>query len=211
MKYLLIIFFSFIQIQGQDVYAQSNDEIVKILERVDDIEQVDSLQKIHPQLDISSRTFLVSDSSRFPRFISAKKGQIIQKRDLPVLPLSNYKIFGKHEVEVCKVKYIFLSGDKYDSFQIDSLRQTIIERYKAGQDFTVLVNEYTMDGNPTGETTWFYRGMLVQEFDDAVRKRKKDEIFTVDVAEQNWYYVVLKTHENKYVEAIKAIEIRSRM
>ncbi len=101
-----------------------------------------------------------------------------------------------------------LSGEKYDPFQIDSLRQIIIKRYNAGQDFTSLVKEYSMDRNPTGETAWFYNGMLVQEFDNAVRKRKKGEIFTVDVSEQNWYYVVLKTHKNKYVEAIRAIEIR---
>ena len=208
MKYQLIIFFCLIQIFILDLNAQSNDEILEILERIENLEQVDSLKKAHSNLDISVSTFLLSDSLRFPKFISAKEGQIIQKRKLPILPVSNFKIFGKHEVEVCKAKYIFLSGEKYNSVQRDSLRQTIIKRYKAGQDFTTLVKEYSMDGNPTGETAWFYNGMLVQEFDDAVRKRKKGEIFNVDVANQNWFYVVLKTHENKYVEAIKAIEIR---
>lgn len=206
----LVFFFAF-QSFSFELHSQSNDEILLIFNKVNSLDQVDSLRIEYPNLDISVSTFLVSDSLLFPEIISAEIGQVIQKKKLPILPMSNYKIFGIQDEEVCKVKYIYLSGKTYDPSQVDSLREIIINKYKAGEDFTTLVEEYTMDNNLTGEISWFYEGMMVKEFDDGVRKRKKGEIFTVDVKEQNWYYVVLKTHENKFVKAIKAIEIRSGM
>jgi len=65
-----------------------------------------------------------------------------------------------------------------------------------------------MDGNPTGDLDWFGKGMMVEEFDKAVRNRNKDEIFTVDVDNKKWYYVVLKTHDNKMEKAKISVMIK---
>jgi hypothetical protein len=51
---------------------------------------------------------------------------------------------------------------------------------------------------------------MVEEFDNIVRPRNKGEIFTLDVESENWYYVVLKTHENRMEKAVRSIMIKYR-
>jgi hypothetical protein len=48
---------------------------------------------------------------------------------------------------------------------------------------------------------------MVDEFDSAVRQREKGEIFNVDLPEYNWYYVILKTHDNKMEKVFTSIVI----
>jgi parvulin-like peptidyl-prolyl isomerase len=66
-----------------------------------------------------------------------------------------------------------------------------------------------MDGNKTGDLNWFNEGEMVPEFEIAVKKHKKDEIFTVDVPERKWYYVTLKTHEDKEIQELTILKIKN--
>ena len=58
---------------------------------------------------------------------------------------------------------------------------------------TPLAAKYTMDGNQNfGDTNWFADGVMAKEFSDAVKQHSLSDVFTVDVPENNWYFIVKK-------------------
>jgi hypothetical protein len=69
-----------------------------------------------------------------------------------------------------------------------------------------------MDGNKTrGDTDWFWGEFsFPKEFQDAVQKHKKGEIFFVDVPEKQWHYIVHKTHDDQITKDIKVLRSNGR-
>jgi PPIC-type PPIASE domain len=120
-----------------------------------------------------------------------------------------FKILSIESILSFRVNYIYLNGDKFSKLQIDSLRQEIISKYKAGTNFFDLVQQYNMDGNFTGDTRWFTENMMVKNFEQAVKNHKKNEIFIVDTPEQNWYHVVLKTFDDTYIKKVTLLKTKS--
>lgn len=120
-----------------------------------------------------------------------------------------YKILAIDSVFSFRASYIYLNGASLTKPQIDSLRKLIIAKYKAGEYFIQLAAQYNMDGNPTGDTGWFPEERMVPGFEMAVRNHKKGDIFTVDTPEQNWYHVVLKTHDNTWLKDVTLLQARS--
>ena len=191
--------------------AQSLKKVTKALKKIKNIEQLNEIKSKYPDWKISVDKTLLSDSTKFHDIVSAKIGTLVTKQYNPKAPKYALKILSIEDEELCKVKYIYLDGTKYSKAEIDSIRSIIIKRYQEGEDFETLVVEYTMDGNLTGYLGWFYQGMMVDEFDKAVRNKLKDDVFTVDVETKNWYYVVLKNHDNKIEKAVKGIKIKYSM
>jgi hypothetical protein len=182
-------------------------EAEQALAKVKKLNHINRLQRKYPDWLSSVDKTMFSDSLRFPNVINAKRGEIVLKQYCAECPQLVLKVIKIENVELCKLKYIYINGSEYSRTKIDSLRKVIIKRYKNGEDFVTLVKEYTMDNNPTGDLGWFYRGMMVDKFDRAVRPRSKGEIFKVDVKNNKWYYVVLKTHDNKMEKAVVSIMI----
>ena len=121
----------------------------------------------------------------------------------------SYKIIAANSSPEYRVQYIYLDGTRYTKQEVDSIRTVIISMYRAGTSFVDLVATFNMDGNPTGDTFWFSEGMMVKPFETAVKKRKKGEIFTVDIPENNWYHVVLKSHDDRLVTELSILKIRN--
>lgn len=119
-----------------------------------------------------------------------------------------YKILNIDSTLSYRVKYIYLNGDNFSKNQIDSMRQAIITKYKSGTDFSLLIQLYNMDGNYTGDTNWFTENMMVKGFEKAVTDHKKNDIFTVDSPEQNWYHVVLKTFDDTFIKTITILKVK---
>ena len=120
-----------------------------------------------------------------------------------------YKILDIDSTLSFRASYIYLNGEKYSKFEIDSLREEIISKYKNGANFIDLVLEYNMDRNITGDTNWFTENTMVKGFEIAVREHKKGEIFLVDTPSQNWFHVVLKTFDNTYIKKLIFIKVKS--
>ncbi|MEY3242348.1 MAG: hypothetical protein RIR11_3787 [Bacteroidota bacterium] len=120
---------------------------------------------------------------------------------------SNFKILQIDSNLTFRVKYIFFSGMEFTKKEIDIKRQGILSQYKKGTRFSSLVQKHTSDKNETGDTGWFAENTLVKGFEDAIKSHKKNDIFTVDIPEQNWYYVVLKTFDDKFAKKITLIKI----
>ncbi|RYY65180.1 MAG: hypothetical protein EOO12_07660 [Chitinophagaceae bacterium] len=108
-----------------------------------------------------------------------------------------YKLLKKDLFPEFHVSYIYLDGSQLPLARIDSLRQVIMNRYRTGTPFAELAAGYTMDGNSTGVLGWRREGTLVKEFETAVRQHRRGDLFTVDLPERNWYYVVLNTDDER--------------
>ncbi len=105
-----------------------------------------------------------------------------------------------------RVSYIYLDGAVIKKQELDKIRETILSEYKKKNvSFSTLAYKYTMDTAKDGDLGWFDEGMMVKVFEDEIKNHKKDDIFTVDIPENNWYYVVLKTYDD--IEKIKIIYI----
>ena len=93
--------------------------------------------------------------------------------------------------------------------EINKLRPEIIMQYKKGIKFSELAKKYTMDTNITGDIYWFLEGQMFAEFENGVKTHKTGEIYTVDIPSEKWYYVVLKTYNEKDVTKITMLKVKS--
>lgn len=175
---------------------------------VNSSKQIDSLKSQYPDWTIYEDNTMQSDSSKFPDIVNSKIGDVITKRYYPNEASFAIKVLAEREEEFCKLKYIYLDGNMLPKSLIDSLRADILASYNNGEDFESLVGIYTMDGNSTGDLGWFSKGIMVEAFFNAVFNRKKGEVFEVDVTQNNWYYIVLKTHDNKLEKSKSLVVIK---
>lgn len=190
------------------VFGQNQKQAMNLLKKINKTEQVDKYKKKYPDWQIRKVETMGIDSVNFPKAVNSQIGEIYSNQydDGRINVL--FKVLKRRKVEICKVQYIYFDGSKMGKNEIDSIRTKILNLYETGTDFTKLANEYTMDGNPTGDLQWFYNGIMVKEFEDAAMPRKKGEIFTVDVESRKWYYVVLKTHNNKITTLTELVGIQ---
>jgi len=123
-----------------------------------------------------------------------------------------YKILEAKESVQYRASYIFLDGGSLTVAEIDSLKKIITKKISEGVPFEKLSDEYTMDGNNTkGDTGWFFgENMLPKEFQDAVSKHKKDEVFYVDVSDKQWHYIVKKTFDDDAKKEVTVLRANGR-
>ena len=121
-----------------------------------------------------------------------------------------YKLLKIDSVLSFRVNYIYLDGNKFTKSEIDSLRQSIINKYNNGVSFLELSAKYNMDGNLFGDTKWFTKNMMVSEFEEAVIKHKKNDIFIVDKPDYKWYHIVLKTYADTYIKTLTFLKVNSK-
>lgn len=120
-----------------------------------------------------------------------------------------YKIVDRYDVPYYRVSYIYFDGSKLSFEDIENKRQSIINQYKSGIPFADLANQYSMDQNAKrgGDLGWITHGEVVQEFEDAIINNNDiNSIYTIDLPERNWYYVILQTHAPKMIEEIKVLK-----
>jgi hypothetical protein len=64
-----------------------------------------------------------------------------------------------------------------------------------------------MDSNKSGELGWFTDGMMVKTFELEIKRKSLNSIFKVDIPENNWYYVVLKTNDERVSKSNTILQI----
>jgi hypothetical protein len=156
-----------------------------------------------------AQQFIDANAALKPALLNLKSGKdtsLIDKRllrqnkgDIFSVGYVTYKVLDATEKIAFRANYIFLDGASLSVPQIDSLRKLIIQKATAGASFDQLSDQYTMDGNTThGDTGWFFGPeMLPKEFQDAVQNHKTGEIFSVDVSDRQWHYIVKKTYDDQ--------------
>lgn len=135
-------------------------------------------------------------------------GKKVYKTDLEN---TYYKVIEKTKIPYFRISYIYLDGSKTSKEEIHDLRQKIFSKYNEGIPFNELARLYSMDSNAKrgGDLGWFTHGDTGTEFENAVINSANSvgDIFTVDITEKQWYYVVLKTHDTKMIEEIKVLKL----
>ncbi|MDW5288325.1 peptidylprolyl isomerase [Formosa sp. PL04] len=126
---------------------------------------------------------------------------------------TTYKVIDKHETMYYRASYIFINSDDLNENDLKRLKQTIYSKYNQGQRFYDLVKRYSMDKNASrgGDTGWFIDGKMPIEVENELIKNNKNHylntLFTVDIPDRNWHYIILKTEEPKPIEEIMVVKI----
>lgn len=140
------------------------------------------------------------------RLLRQKKGDIFS------VGYVTYKVLESTETLAYRASYIFLDGSTLSQPEIDSLRKIIVKKATDGAAWDQLSDQYTMDGNTThGDTGWFFgEEMMPKEFQEAVKNHKTGDIFSVDVSERQWHYIVKKTYDDSDKKEITVLRANGR-
>ena len=147
-----------------------------------------------------------------PELENSEIDKIFEKKNIGEIFSDNentYKIISSKMVKAYRVSYIYLDGSKISLKKINAIRKIIIKKYKSGISFSDLANEYTMDSCKNGDLGWFTEGMMVKVFEEEIKNHKLNEIFTIDIPENKWYYVTLKTFIEKEIEELAILKVRN--
>ena len=161
-----------------------------------------------------SEEFIKRDSTvfAFVDYIATTKDSLMyyQNQLQQRAKIENIKFLESKAIVAIKVNYIFFDGTKLSKKAIDSRRKEILSMHQKGSSSDDLVAQFTMDHNvkPWGNFGWREELDVEPTFREAVKKHKKGDVFTVDVPELNWYYIVFKLYDDIEKVALYYIKVR---
>ena len=121
----------------------------------------------------------------------------------------SYKVIDEKVEARWRASYIFLDKFKVDNNQLEKIKQVVADGLKQGKTMASLSDTYTMDHNTTkGDTGFFGEGMMAPEFEEAVKLHKTGDLFFVDIPERDWFYIVLKTHDDQKVKEMRLLRTK---
>lgn len=188
-------------------FAQKSAQVEKQLKKINSKTQADKLKTKKSSWNIRVIDVNVNDTNVDPVLKSLNVGDMRTVEENGVTYV--YKVLERKNVMEFRASHIYLSGDILSKSYIDSLRKTIIEQYKAGTDFSELSRMYSTYKRPIdGDLGWFKENIMVKEFEYAVKDHKKGDIFTIDIPSKNWYYVALKTYDDRITQILKIVKVK---
>ena len=201
MKYLFIL----LMLTNLITYSQENADVE--IESINSVDRAENFTKTYQNASIiifnKEKHNTVLSRELFDRPLFGKK---VYENNIEK---TTYKIIDRYKVPYYRLSYIFLDGATLSKNDIDNKRQSLIAQYKAGIPFADLASQYSMDQNAKrgGDLGWVTYGDLAKEFEEKVLgENQLTDIYTVDIPERNWYYVILPTHQSKLIEEIKVLK-----
>ncbi len=192
---LLVCLYTF----GQNVEQQ--------IKEIKTIEEAKRFIATHPNAE--SEILVIAPEIESPEiteiFLNKKIGDVFSKNN------NTFKIIDSKIINSFRVSYIFLDGNKHSMETINNQRSQILQEYKNGTEFSTLAKQYTMDNSPNGDIGWFAEGMMIKEFETAIKSHKLNNIFTIDIPSEKWYYVTLKTFDDKEVKELTILRVKSNL
>jgi parvulin-like peptidyl-prolyl isomerase len=123
-----------------------------------------------------------------------------------------YEIVAKSHVPHYRVRYIFINKNKFEEPQQFEAYLNKIRGLIQKTEFKSIAMQYSMDYKKGvgGDSGWFKKGKTNPEFFKEVTKASllAEEVFEFEITEENWYYVVKKTHSKMDIEEALVVEIR---
>lgn len=118
------------------------------------------------------------------------------------------KVIDKENVVHQRVSYIFFDGRQMSESEINAKRTKIVSQFKQGYTFEALAKLHSMNSGAKrgGDLGWFPEGKMHLDFEEAIKSHDTNDIFTLDITDQKWHYVVLKTHDAKPIKEITVLK-----
>lgn len=201
-KLIFIFLFAICQ-----TYSQENP-IDQELDSVLNLNQAERFLKEHPKKGNEIITFNeVNHKTNMVRDLFSRGRVTVESGAYN----THYKIVERKSIPHYRASYIYLDGTKMSKSEINSIRKTIIKKHEEGVPFSQLALLYSMDNNSKkgGDLGWFTKGTYYPDFEYAIIDggHSLNDIFTLDINEKKWYYVILLTHEMKEIREVKALKI----
>jgi len=189
-------------------YAQAQLTVREQFEKITTLDQAKQFMDANPNL----KPAILNLSSQKDTALIDKRLLRQNKGDVFSVGYVTYKVIDANEKVLYRANYIFLDGATLSQTQIDSLRKIIVQKANSGAPWDQLSDLYTMDGNNThGDTGWFFgEEMMPKEFQDAVKNHKMGDIFSVDVSERQWHYIVKKTYDDDDKKVMTVLRANGR-
>ena len=200
-KLILFLLLPLLQINAQEEYI--NQELDSVL----NLNQAERYLKTHPKKGNEIITFNEENHKTNMVRDLFSRGRITIESEAYN---THYKVVERNSITHYRASYIYLDGSKMNKSEINNLRNKIIKKYNEGTPFNQLAQQYSMDNNANkgGDLGWFTQGTYYQKFEDAIiNNNQVNDIFTLDIDEKNWYYVILKTYDVKEIREVKALKI----
>lgn len=109
-----------------------------------------------------------------------------------------YEVIAEKEIMHYRINYIFLDGERMSKKAVERLRQKILGLLDTGIQFESLARQYSMDRNSYngGDSGWFKEECTVPIFFEEINNPKllANEVYSLELEEANWYYLVKKTY-----------------
>jgi parvulin-like peptidyl-prolyl isomerase len=196
----------FLLLLSASVFSQQT--VVEQFQKINTLPQAEAYITAHPELKPAILRLSAGKDSTLldKRLLRQKKGDVFS------VGYVTYKVLESDESVKYRAQYVFLDGGTLSNSEVDSLKKVIVAKANAGTPWDALSDQYTMDGNKTkGDTDWFFGELMFpKEFQAAVAAHKPGEIFFVDVSENNWHYIVKKTHEDALKKEIVVLRSNGR-
>ncbi|WP_218164023.1 peptidylprolyl isomerase [Chitinophaga sancti] len=187
MKYIYASLFLLILAACNQKADTRSEEI--IIDRAANIEQAYKVVEKYPFIKLYPLSSEKDTTAVDKKLFSLNIG------DTATIEANYYKVIADTGNYTFRAQYILLDAAVLTHAHIDSLRTLIQQQYAAGKSFEELNSKYNMDPNQKdGDTGPFTAGMMVKPFEDAIARHKQGDIFTVDVPDKKWYFVVKKTY-----------------
>jgi len=188
--------------------AFSQPTVTDQFKKINTVEEAQDWVKANASLkpEIYKLSFGKDSSLLDKRLLKQNKGDVFS------VGYVTYKVVDASSTIQFRASYIFLDGGSLSTSEVDSLKKIIMAKITAGANIEKLSDQYTMDGNKThGDTGWFFGPETVPaELQEAVKNHKLNDIFTVDVADKQWHYIVKKTYDDNFKKDITVLKANGR-
>ncbi|WP_299366999.1 peptidylprolyl isomerase [Winogradskyella sp.] len=187
----------------------SQNSLEQELDSINSIEDAKTFAKIHKKVN-KSKLLTFNKEKHKTRladelFKLSKGGKKVVKSNQKK---TYYKVIDKEKIVHYRASYIYFDGSKMTLDEINNKRSKIISQYKQGYKFEALAQLHSMDSGAKrgGDLGWFPQGQMHPDFENAIKTHSINDIFTLDIEEGKWYYIILKTYDAKPIEEITVLK-----
>ncbi|OBX21473.1 MULTISPECIES: peptidylprolyl isomerase [Bizionia] len=202
MKKLLIFLFGF----SATLHAQ--EAVTPTFETITNADEAQLFLDSNPS---RSNTFIVFNEENHKTELARNLFSSGQTTVDGHLERTRYKVVDRFTTTHYRANYIFIDGNKIDAEAAESLIKTISKKYKDGVPFSKLAQQYSMDrnANRNGDTGWFAPGKMHPELERVIINVpiSKRDLFSFELKDKSWYYLVLNSYQPKEIKEIKVLKI----
>ncbi len=202
----LILLFAF---TATTLIAQNTRQIKKELLTVSNIEEAKAFMQTHQKM--RSKIYVYNQekhtNSLSKELFKHHVGDVFTIKEKNTKAI--YKILSIVPKKHYRANYIFFSGKKMNPKAIKFLREEIAIEVRKGKEFKEYASRYSMDRNAKqgGDIGWFTEKYMSKEFMEALRKHPVNTIYTLDLPEQDKYYLVQQTESPKDINLLTVLKV----